>query len=202
MQKKIAMVVFMAGFSLLGGCSVFMPVTIPQVQTYQISVLHGESAECKRNPNAADIQITRMKADEPYDLTSMFYSKAEYQLSNYSRNEWVAAPSIMITKALQEKLLQSCHYSNVVSADFMTSARYRLNSQLIELKQNINGIAATMNLAILVQLVNNSTNQVVKSKTFIEKVSVGANPYGYVIGTNQAVEEFLNDVVSWLAKPE
>lgn len=195
--KKLALVILF--FAVLSACSVFLPVTIPEIQTYQISTMHGKSEECKNNPILPAIQITKMKADEPYDGTGMFYSLSTYQLSKYARNRWVASPNGMITKAMQEKLLQSCNYSNVVSADFMTSAKYRLNSQLIELKQNINGQNAEFSLIVLVQLVNNSSNTVVKSKTFIEKIAVAANPYGYVIGTNATVDKFLNDLVAWLA---
>ena len=122
----------------------------------------------------------------------------KYELDSYSRNQWVAPPSGMLTKAIQEKLLQSCSYNNVVSADFMTSAKYRLNSQLIELKQKFEDNNATMNLAILVQLVDNSSNQVVKSKTFIVNEKVTPNQAGYVVGANQAVEDFLSELVLWL----
>src|SRR3990167_4169385 len=79
--------------TVMAGCSVFLPVSVPPITTYQISVLHGNSLECKSNASAADIQITRMKADEPYDSINMFYSWAKYQLSSYSRHQWVATPS-------------------------------------------------------------------------------------------------------------
>ncbi len=185
-------------FLILGGCSVFMPVQVPTINTYQINMLNESSIECKNNVSLPDLQVTRMKANEPYDSTNMFYSEVKYQLNHYSRNQWAAAPSEMITKTMEEKLLQSCNYDNVVSADFMTAAKYRLNSQLLELKQNIYVNDSEIKLAVLVQLVNNNTNQVIKSKTFVERVKVTSNPEGYVSGTNVAVNKFISDLVSWL----
>lgn len=179
-------------------CSVFLPVTIPEVQTYQIALPHSNSTECKPRIDAPDLLITRMKAEEPYDSDNMYYAKSRYQLNHYSRNQWVAAPNIMLTKVIQEKLLQSCEYGNVVNADFMTSSNYRLNTQLLELQQNINESPAVVTLAVLVQLVDNKANRVVKSKTFIEKTTTTANPAGYVDGTNIVVTKFLANLLAWL----
>lgn len=197
--KKIYLILL--GFSLLSlsGCSVFMPVTIPEIQNYQIGILHNtRENECTTLANKSDLQITRMKADAPYDSDNMYYSLERYQLNHYSRNQWVAAPVIMMTKAIQEKLLQSCQYNNVVSADFMTASKYRLNSQLIALQQDIRKDKSTVNLAVLVQLVDNKSNHVVRSKTFIEKIDVDPNQHGYVVGVNQAVDKFLNNLLVWL----
>lgn len=196
--KKIYFTLIGLSMLCFSGCSVFMPVTIPEIQNYQISILHGANMECPTLVNKPDIQITRMKADAPYDSDNMYYSLERYQLSHYSRNQWVAAPMIMMTKALQEKLLQSCHYSNVVSADFMTTSKYRLNSQLIELQQNMRDGTSTIILAVLVQLVDNKSNKVVKSKTFVEKVDTMPNQHGYIIGVNKTVDKFLDDLLVWL----
>lgn len=198
-MKKIYLTLISFSMLCFGGCSVFMPVTIPEIQNYQISILHGATnMECPSLEGKPDIQITRMKADAPYDSENMYYSLERYQLSHYSRNQWVAAPMIMMTKALQEKLLQSCQYSNVVSADFMTTSKYRLNSQLIELQQNIRNDKSTIVLAVLVQLVDNKSNKVVKSKTFVENVEVIPNQHGYTVGVNKAVDKFLDDLLIWL----
>ncbi len=128
----------------------------------------------------------------------MFYSTHEYQISSYARNQWIASPNSMITKAIQEKLIQSCEYAHVVNADFLTLSNFRLNSQLIELQQNIHNDSSEVVLIILEQLVDNRTNQVVKSKTFLVKVPAQPNQQGYVIGVNTAINKFLDELLVWL----
>lgn len=186
------------GFLSLSSCSVFMPVTVPQIQNYQISVINDVGPECKNLSGKPNIQITRMKADEPYDSDYMYYSQERYQLNHYARNQWVASPSVMITKTIQEKLLQSCEYGHVVNADFLTNSDYRLNTQLIELQQDIRDGKSQVTLAILVQLVDNKNNKVVKGKTFLERLDVEPNQHGYVLGVNKVVDKFLSDLVVWL----
>lgn len=187
-----------SAFIFLDSCSVFMPVTVPEIKNYQISVINDLGPGCKNLVGKPNIQVTRMKADEPYDSDNMFYSLERYQVSRYSRNQWVASPTVMITKTIQEKLLQSCDYAHVVNADFLTNSDYRLNSQLIELQQNIRDGKSEIVFAILVQLVDNKTNQVVKGKTFLEKLNVEPNQHGYVVGVNKVVDKFLNDLTIWL----
>ena len=178
----------------------FMPVSIPEVKNYQISLVHDSSPTCVNNSEQTEsaIQIMRMRDDAPYDTTRMFYSSSQYQLNSYARHEWAALPSQMLTKVIQEKLIGACQYSSVVNADFMTAAKYRLNSQLVELKQNITGDRAEIKLAVLIQLVDNGSNQVIKSKTFVERVKTQPNPEGYVDGTNIATKMFLDELVLWL----
>ncbi len=126
---------------LLTGCSVFMPVSTPDIHTYQLGAMSHNNlqTQCNNNTSNTVLQITHVRADAPYDTINMFYSTESYELDSYVTHQWVSLPGGMLTQLIQQKLIQSCNYANVVNADFMTVAKYRLTTQIINLKQTING---------------------------------------------------------------
>ena len=186
---------------LLGGCSgMFAPVAMPEIQNYQITPAGGDikAASCARVNKESTLQITRMRAEAPYETTKMFYSKGQYQLDSYSYNQWAAFPTQMLSYAVFQKVMQSCIYKSVVSGEFMTVSNYTLNTKLLELKQIINGDSSVVNLIIIAQLIENKSDSVIRSKTFVVKANSSPNPKAYVVSVNQATSEFLAQLTNWL----
>jgi ABC-type uncharacterized transport system auxiliary subunit len=81
----------------------------------------------------------------------------------------------------------------------MITAKYRLTNQVMDFKQVINSDTSTMNLNVVSQLIDNSSNIVIKNKTFVETVNVESSPAGYVKGANEVTNAFTNDLVTWLS---
>jgi ABC-type uncharacterized transport system auxiliary subunit len=195
MQKFIIIVM---GSSVLCACGMLSPVVTPEIKQYQIISAASAAASCKPNPSLPILQVSPVRVFAPYDTRNMYYSESQYQLNAYALNQWAANPSWMFTQSIFQRLQQSCIYGNVVSAEFMITAKYRLTSQVMDFKQVINGTTASMNLNIVEELVDNSTNQVLRSKTFIETSQVEANPAGYIKGANDVMDSFLSDLTTWL----
>lgn len=184
---------------VLSGCSVFLPVTTPQLHTYQLEVISYNAATPCPPSNLSDtLQITYVRADAPYDTLNMFYSESQYELGSYATHQWVSLPSAMLTQAIQQKILLSCRYASVVSADFMTTAKYRLTNQVTNLKQTINKESAAFSLTVISQLVDNKTNQVLKSNTADINLPISSTPQGYIEGANRATNKFLEQLLIWL----
>lgn len=180
-------------------CGALDPVPTPTTIEYQLAATSVDAGSCKANPSKAILQVTEVKADAPFNTNKMYYSQAQYQINSYTLNQWATRPSSMLTQQIQEKLLASCIYGNVVNSEFMTTAKYRLNSQLLDYKQVMNGQSSSMKLSILVQLVDNTSNQVVRSKIFNNEAAGDPTVGGYVKGANEVTQSFLNDLVTWLA---
>lgn len=210
MRKKIVAATILTAL-FCSGCSIFQSVTPTQLRHYQLNPIENDNfAVCEATDSKAVLQVSSVKADNPYDTNKMFYSKSQYQLTSYNYTQWVGDLGTMLTQEIQERLLQSCLYSNVVNADFMTNAQYRLNTQLLELKQimpdNLNSLTwsqqnkniARIHLVVVAQLVDNSSNKVVKSKSFVEDLNVTPDAHGYVMGSNAVVKMFLDDLATWL----
>ena len=184
--------------ALTSACGILDPVPTPTIE-YQLGANTTEIGSCKTNPNKPILQVTEVKADAPFNTNKMYYSQAQYQINSYTLNQWATRPSSMLTQEIQEKLLASCIYGNVVNSEFMTTAKFRLNSQLLDYKQVISGQSSTMRLSMLVQLVDNTSNQVVRSKIFNNETAGDPTVAGYVKGANDVTQSFLNDLATWLA---
>ncbi len=196
-MRKILLSLFMC--TSLTSCGFMQPVSQPETHRYQISIANSDSNSCSSSgAKMGMLQVEQMHALAPYDSKKIFYSTADYELSTYAYHQWVADPSQMLSQAVVENLLQSCIFDNVIGAEVMSLAKYRLASSLLELDQKIAGDKSTVNLSILVQLIDNNSNKVIKSKTFIETMDVAATPSGYTSGVNQATSKFLDDLRAWL----
>jgi cholesterol transport system auxiliary component len=198
-MKKTLYLNLALAVATLSSCSIFTPVSLDKVYTYQIGTdaISKNGNICSSN-NGKSLQITRMRADSPFDNNRMAYSMAQYQIETYATHKWTTAPAIMLSTAMQQSLAKSCIYTSVVNSDFMSNANYRLDTQLLTLQQNITGNSSTVDLTIQAQLVDNTTNQVVKSKVFTENIVESANPQGFADGANQANNSFLAELTSWL----
>jgi ABC-type uncharacterized transport system auxiliary subunit len=183
----------------LSSCSIFSPVTNPSVHKFQITYRNTTEPTCT-NKNKTVLQVMPVRANAPYDTVRMYYTKSQYELDSYSYNQWVATPQSMISQAIEQKLLQSCIYTNVINSVFLATADYRLSTQILELKQVIKDNLSTITLITLVQLIDNSTNNVMKSKTFVESIDNTNSPEGFVIGANEVTQKFLVELTEWLEK--
>lgn len=199
MQKKIIFSL-MSSLVLASACSILSPVVTPEVKEYQITSTTSGNLNCTKSVNQFSVQVSPVTVATPFDAKEMYYSVSEYQLSTYSLNKWSAMPSSMFTQAVIQKLQTSCLYSDVSSGEFMVSSKYRITNQVIDFKQVVKGSSSsTVNLNVYSQLIDNSTNAVIKKKTFVETVSVEATPSGYVKGANEVTNSFTNDLVTWLS---
>jgi ABC-type uncharacterized transport system auxiliary subunit len=189
--------------AMLAGCSVFQPVSVPDIHTYELAAASSYNAqapvECSdSNLSTKALQVSPVHPDVPYDSSKMFYSLSPYELDSYASNQWVSLPSSMLTQAIQQRIIQACYYASVVSSDFMTVTKYRLTTQLVNFKQVINGNDTKFMMTVIAQLIDNKTNQVLKAKTFNIEEKVTADPKGYVSGANAATNKFLDQLIVWL----
>lgn len=199
-QKIIILFIGMPGI-LLNSCGILSPVDEPQIKQYQLALnLNTDTSGCTIGRNAPILQVSPVKVFAPYDTRNMYYSESPYQLSSYAFNQWSTLPEFMFNQAILQRLTAACIYSNVVNSEVMSVAKLRLAIQVMDFKQVISTESANMNFTSLVQLIDNNTNTVIKSKTFVEVLPVSPDPGGYVKGANDIVLQFVNDLADWLAK--
>lgn len=197
MRKYLLPVVLTTSF--ISGCGVLSPVPAPEVKQFQIVSAVPSVDSCKPNSQSTIIQVSPVKVYAPFDTRNMYYSESQYQLNSYSLNQWATNPGQMITQAIQEKLQASCNYSSVVNADFMITAKYRITTEAMDFKQTINGGSSAVNLSVVAHLIDNSSNRVIKGKTFEETSAVSPNIDGYIKGANDVTQSFVNDLATWLS---
>ena len=183
----------------ISSCGTLDPVANIPIRKFELNSSSDINIQntCNNN-NQIALQIMPVRVNSPYDSTKMFYSKSQYELANYSYNQWITLPQNMFTQLIEHKIMSSCLYSNVLGSGFLAPANYRLSTQLIELKQTINSKPSTISLIMNVQLINNVQNKVIKSKIFVEKTDNKDSPEGFVGGANEVTHQFLENLVQWL----
>ncbi len=188
--------------SLTGCGSVFGPVSQREIVSYEITDSSiGMPENCPVKTKQDILYVSPMRANAPYDTTKMFYAEKEYQLNTYSYSQWAAIPTDMLSQTIEKKLVTSCLYKNIVRNNVLADANYRLITQLIALRQNVNSQdSATNQLIIFVQLMDLDSNKVVASKIFNEQNTSAVGPQAMVVGVNQLTSKFDSDLVEWLRK--
>lgn len=145
------------------------------------------------------IQIMSMNAAPPFDSNKMYYMRETNQLEYYAHHYFINSPNKIIEKLMVQTLTNRCIYQNVLNADNTALAELRLETGLLFLQQNkLNNNTSQIKLVIKANLINNSDNQVLKSKIFIEQTTQALSPQGFILGSNQVTNNFLNQLEQWL----
>ena len=178
------------------GCSVLSPVATPINHQYMIKST-SKPRVCT-NKSSLDIQVLLTEADQPYNSYNMYYTNSPYELNQYSYSVWATLPQNTINQAVQQSIMNSCIFNNVVGADIIIPSQYKIKSKLLELKQNIGKQQSNVTLSILVQLINSRENTVQSSKIFTETTNIQTSPQGMSQGTSVNLELFLKELNDWL----
>lgn len=208
MQKLKITTIAILG-SLLYGCTIFPMGKDVYIHEHELSSVHNASeiktsTSCATNFESSSLQIMPVLAEDPYASLAMLYSLKSTEIHKYSAHQWASPPAVMIAKAFERYLSEQCGYKNISLASNMITSKYRLVSTLIELKQEIDDStldksnSSTVKLAILIQLVDNQTNKIVKAKLFNEELKTAANPEAYAKASNEALNNILEKLVEFL----
>lgn len=197
MIKRISTLIISCG---LYGCSIFSPVEPSMIQQYEFG--HQVAAPdnvCSSSKYSYNIQVNRTTAFSPYDSYKMFYAMSPYEINSYSYSQWASLPQNIINQLIQRRLIQSCLFSNVIHANFITTADIRLNTQLIELQLEVGKNTSVVHLIVFAQLINAKNNDIIQHKTFILQTPVETSPKGFAIGADKDTKELLNQLSDWLS---
>lgn len=134
-----------------------------------------------------------------YASTRMAYEPAPYQISYYTENRWIATPAELLQTLLLEYLQQQNCYYAVVATPYTGIADYRLETKILDFKQNVIHSPNTIELNLEFTLFN-SKNQMLISTYHVQKILPTASntPYGGVLAINQAIDAILPDLAHWL----
>lgn len=190
-SKNIIMCSVFAWGVILTACS---PVKVASIQEYKLespSTLH-----VRNKPTRATILVSKPLAASGYTTSDMRYVVKSYELSSFAKNSWVAPPADMLETMLIESLQNSGYFYGVVRAPFAGTTAYRLDTQLLSLRQNFLKRPSRIDLAIKAELVNETTKKIVRSKRFVTHVNaLEDTPYGGVMAANRAMNNLMVQIV-------
>jgi cholesterol transport system auxiliary component len=182
--------VILSAISLLSSCSLLTPV--PRSNTYMINTVPGVATH--RSSHGA-ILVVQPVAAPIYETSDMAYTTSPYAISYFAKNMWAETPPQMLQPLMIQTLLNTHHFKAVSGNNAYGTYEYVLNSQLLELQQDFTQRISVVRLRLRVELIRNSSNQVIATKEFSVVVPAPYNtPYGGVIAANRATAQMLQDL--------
>ncbi|OGV29478.1 MAG: hypothetical protein A3E88_00065 [Legionellales bacterium RIFCSPHIGHO2_12_FULL_35_11] len=145
------------------------------------------------------ILVSQPQAIPGYQTEEMHYITKPFQLSSFVKNSWISPPAGLLTPLIVQALQNSNYFFAVASGPDADKTDYRLDTQLISLQQNFLTHPSTLELGLQVVLTYVEDARVVSSRTFIiTKTCPSNNPYGGVIATNNAMQQFTAELSKYV----
>jgi len=184
---KITKVIIWVGLaSLLAGCGLSTPVKLARVSAYTIANTKS-LATPRRSKTRLTLLVAQPVASAGYQSAKMVYVNVPYKLKAYADNVWIAPPADMLMPILSQQLRTKGYFHAVVTSPFSGVANYRLDTQLLVLRQEFFRPISVVRLVMQVSLINNANNRVTASRRFQVLVSAPENnAYSGVLATNKA----------------
>ena len=189
---------FITGLALLlNSCG---PVKFSPQYSYSINDRQPAKTTAYRQ-SGSTILVSQMAANPGYDSSSMIYMMTPYQLNSYSESQWVAPPAQMLTGVIASALRRSNSFAAVVTPPFVGLTSYRLDTQLMKLRQEFLLPNSQEHLTVLATLIDNSSNRVLATKQFdIIVPTQENNPYGGVLAANKAAAQLSAQVTAFVTR--
>ena len=125
----------------------------------------------------------------------MAYIDKPSELSYYTRNRWIAPPAKMLQPLIVQALQQSHRFRAVVQAPFSGKTTYRLDVDLVYVRQNLLTQPHQMEIALQARLVNNSNQNIIASRLIKRSEPILAvTPYSGVLAANQALSNMFAEL--------
>ncbi len=194
MIKNIIQILLILIF--LNQCSLLKPLKTQDIKYYQPKFTNLIS-KCN-NSHKDVILISNAEVYSPYNSRFMYYSTTAGNINYYKLNQWSSDTGILLTQLIIQKLEQSCLYSGVVSSNSLVLSNYKMIIQVMTFQQYIDNGKSKMELVVFIQIIDNYTNKIIKSKKFINEVNISPDINGYLQGANMTLANFLNDLYLWL----
>ena len=175
---------------LLSGC-------IPKTHTLHLYNLNVESSHKRVSKSNKTLKVNYPTALNALSGSRIYYndnSKIGYYL--YSR--WSSSLNKMLYSNIITNLQSNGKYRYVVGYNTIAKADYELEVEIDSFNHMIIGDQSYANIKLKVQLIESSSGKVVKQRVFRYKIPLEAkNAAAFAKGARKAVEEFINDLVTF-----
>lgn len=194
MKNRLGSLIILMNFILLSGC--FSPVKVPTQENYFFNpTIHTVQAK----PKNSTLLVSKPTAVLGYTSYRMAYIEKPSELAYYTRSRWIAPPADMLQPLLVESLQKTGRFKGVGASPFFGKTTYRLDSNLVYLRQNLTTMPHQMEIALQVSLVNNNDQRIMASRLLKRKASVHEIiPYASITVTNQLLEELLKEMTCFV----
>ena len=183
---------------LITGCSALL--SKQPLQTTYFSLERGQANlpvefTPTSNLKLPTLTINMSKANAGFDTKRMMYTRAPYQLEYFAKNEWVDTPARMLQPLMVSAIEKTGAFKAVLPIYSAVKSDFRLESEIVQLKQIFNSKPSQLQFTLRVTLIDNATNKIIANREFDELTNAKSDdPVGGVLAANQAVNTVLEKV--------
>ena len=182
----------------LTGCSL-SPVAASDNRTYSLMALPKHTPISLQHKQS--ILVTNTVAEPSYNTDQMVYTKKPFEISYFAKHFWVSPPAKMITPLLVQTIIQTKRFHAVLAPPFSGETDYRLDTQLLSLRQEFLTRPSRIRIAIQAEVFSNKKNKVIASHLF-QTVTLASRdePYAGVIAANKGMQKLLTQLAGFVIK--
>lgn len=173
-------------------CSVKRTVTHEyKLEAYSISKRYAISK--------GSILLSQPEALAGVATESMRYMDKPYEVSNFAHNAWYSPPADMLLPLMVKSMQQSNLFSAVTASIEPPPTDYRLDTQLIDLKQNFLTCPVQLDFIVKTTLTHVPDNRILASKLFEYHIPCKEKtPYGGVLAAQVATKRFTAELTDFI----
>lgn len=195
-MNKLTRVLLLSAYGLLTACS---PIQHAVNNQYKLESFSAKKISAK--PMRVSLLVSQPDAIAGYETEQMLYTDKPFELSHFAHNTWISSPANMLYPLIMQSLQQTQVFFAVASGPDADKADYRLDTQLIELKQNFLTKPSMVELTANTVLTHIPDNRIVASRIIHQRVTCPEDtPYGGVIAANQAAFAFTAQLTAFVVK--
>lgn len=158
----------------------------PDVESIQVSHQHKPYS----------ITVSDVKAFEVGKNTDMTYTRNANVIEAYTKSAWAEPPVYLIKVALANALIASNAYQDVLMSPTSIHSPYKVDATIQKMQQRFVDGQSTIDLSLMIRLVNSATHQLVFSKTYsTTEPALTPNAEGGVEAYNRALHRLLPSIV-------
>ena len=195
-MNKLTAVLFLSVYGLLTACS---PIKTAVSYQYQLASFSAKKTIAKSMP--LSLLISPPDAIAGYQTEQMLYTDKPFELSHFAHSSWISSPANMLYPLIVQSLQQTHFFFAVASGPDVDKADYRLDTQLIELKQDFLTKPSVVKLTANAVLTHIPDNLMIASRIIQQQVNCPEDtPYGGVVAANQAAFSLTAQLARFVVK--
>jgi cholesterol transport system auxiliary component len=189
----------LAAFLWIGhGCSVLPPQAEPPSLHVIDAVPAPTRAPARRTQT---LELAPLRAAPGCDTPAMMYSTTPHALEPFALHRWADAPARMLAPLLLRALEETEAFAAVVPGPSAAAADWRLDVELLRLRQDFAVKPSRAEVALRAQLVDLRNRRVVATRYVDAAVAATSDdPKAGVVAVNAAVAEALGTVAAFVVQ--
>lgn len=153
----------------------------------------------KINRQQLTLYVSPTEAVAGLTTEEMRYTEKPYELRSFAHNAWYSPPADMLAPLMVKSLQSSGFFKVVTFISNADTADYRLDTQLMMLRQNFLKTPSQMDFTVKAVLTNVAQNRMVASKIMEYHIKCKEKtPFGGVIAANQATKRFTAELTDFI----